>query len=348
MKGNKMAEETINEEQVEILDEGQSEQTATDIMVAQAADVAVAEEDDSMLIDLPTFEDVSDAVINKNMKVVFPGYCVNDGNQELDFDTAEQIAEYADKTFKELDTVTKTSDAVMRLHNAAVAARFRDTCENIDNNMSKKDYGKATYNLLAARLGHSVPWVYQLRAVAKRLTRRECHLLGIRNISRTCIRDCAKIKDDDRRHLLIKTFVEETAGGKTRKELEALERKFRAAVTDAVNGSDVDVAATSDPKALEEGPKVTEEYDALMEAFSTLKKALKIIGDEETMTTISEAMRNFYLMDSYPEAEKLMGSVHSDAEYLSKKFTEVSNDYIAQLIQDLDSVAHTQLQASEA
>ena len=321
-----------------------------ELMLANASSVMLPEDDadDMPALTLPTFKDVNQDSVFKSVRAVFPGFTFdNTDTYQNKFEDSDAIATYMDKALQDINKSQVTGDIAQRTHNSASEGYFWAMCATFDRTLSSSDYGKGVYNTIAARLKKSVPYVYQLRAVAKRLTVEQCFLLGSRNCSQSTLRRLAQIKDDARRTLIINTFIEETHDTSNQQAMEKARKSFFAAISDALKNADYEMDATSAPEKVDEGPKVTVEFDALMSAFSNLKKVIKILGDETTMTNIADSMSKFYLMDNVPNAEKHFDAAKADATLLRTTFEEIRDDYLPQLIQDLTSVEHSSLMHAE-
>lgn len=216
------------------------------------------------VIDLPTLEDVNDALVYKNVKDVCRGFSF-DANESMEkkFQNAEQLANYIESIEVDIKQMCHRAETNVRLHHAAAMARYWYMAYSIDKALTAGDYGTNICKQIAARLRRSEPLIYSIRHVGARLTVSQCYLLGIRMVSASSLRILAGMKDADSRNGIIQAFLNAYSNTENPEECERIKSQFTKALKDGVDPKFL-LTCTSDPVAGGTGVQVSDLYSNVM------------------------------------------------------------------------------------
>lgn len=186
-----------------------------DLELQQEQQVTViedTEQEDSMLVEgilLPTYEDLTEQNVLKNVREVFHGFSFDSTeNFGKRFQDINQLAQYVEASSTDIKACRRKAETADLLQRAAAMARFWYLGTVLDRALKQGSYGTSASGKLASLLGKAVSYIYQIRAVAERLTVTDCYLLGMRGCDSTTLRQLAQIRDDATRSAVIKAFID--------------------------------------------------------------------------------------------------------------------------------------------
>ncbi len=291
---------------------------------------------------LPTYDDMTDQKVLKNVRDIFKGFSFDStDNYGVKFKDTEQLAEYVQASMEDITTCRSKAEASELIQRSASMARFWYMGAVLDKALTEGAYGTAASNKLAVALKKSVPYIYQIRAVATKLTVTDCYLLGMRGCDSTILRKLAQIKDDEIRKGIIKAFIEMYINTADRNQLLAA----RKALVNAINAdqkTDFIEVSTSDPVAGGSNILVSPEYQAVVSELNSWTKMLKKASQEATITKFCNATASFYLTKEAPDAEKHMEEVKTFAETVRQLIATVKAN-LADAESELQSLQATEV-----
>lgn len=298
-------------------------------------------EDQALLatITLPGYNEVSEQQVLRSVKDIFKGFEHDGSTAGGKFSDTDSLAQYMQHTMEDIRKVRLASEANQMCHKAAVMARFWYLGETIDNALVNGDYGTAAVNKLAAALMKSVPYIYQIRVVATKLTVVDCYLLGLRGLDSTHLRKLAQVKDDAVRRSIIDAFVEVFQDTSDPAKIDNAKKRLVAAINSQQVANAIDVEIT-DPFHGGTEVRVSEEYHAALCAMETWQKILKKAAQEESIESLCSVMADFYLPSSTPDAEARLEEFKAEAEKTKALMLSVRNN-LDDAIEALDSASAT-------
>ena len=317
----------------------------TSLQVYDKGELTLEDQDDLIVkLSLPTYEDVTDDKIAKQMREVFHGFTLNkDEDVVQHFQDADQLADYINSCMADIGESQKVGLVSRLSTNSAALGYYWKMGHNADIAITGSSYGNGACKRIAERINRSVPYVYQLRAVGTRLTLQDCYLLGMREgCNTTTLRKLAQIRDQDLCKQIIRTFIEATQDTADVINMERATRAFKLAIRDALKPDNMIEEATTNPSevatSLEEiaGPA----YAAGVGAIKKILKETKYFSSEENTVQVCDAMADFAITDSVPDAQELLDRFKVDVEQAidqSKKMIEYLGDMLVEL-QSLQAV----------
>ena len=319
------------------------EEVTTEIAVAVELPAQVITEngeDQSLIeiIELPGYEDLNDSKVLGNVKEVFRDfdYDVTE-NMGKKFEDTKALAQYVEHSMEDIRTIRSRAEASELLQRGASMARFWYIGDSLDKALTQGTYGTAAYNKLATEMKKSVPYIYQLRAVAARLTVVDCYLLGIRGCDTTTLRKLAQVKDDDMRKNIIKAFVTLIKDTSDRDTIDRARKALTAAINMDQKSDFIDVS-TSDPSQGGSPVEITEEYQDIMRQFTKWQKMLKKVINEEVCDEFYNALDGFFMSDTVPDAETHLDDVKAEAE-TTRSLLEAALTVLKDNIEHIDSLS---------
>lgn len=291
----------------------------------------------SAVISLPSSVDMTDSKVLSSVKSVFGGF---DRLGHTRFSDIETLASYALCTIESIKQVRMAADTEQLERKAAAMARFWYLGETLDNALKGDTYGTAAVNRLAIALKVSVPYVYQIRAVAVKLTAVDCYLLGMRGMDSTHLRMLTRIKDDTTRRAVIDTFISMVKDTSDEDLLRDAKKKLVAAVNTNQAITPEDLVST-DPMQSQQ-TSVTPEYDAAIKQLTDWLRMLKKPASEKCVNDICTVLAEFYLMQNVPEAEARLDYVKLHAEELMSTINALRIN-LDDIQRELESVAEMEL-----
>ena len=304
-------------------------------------------EDQSLqaVINLPDYEITTEQKVLESVKRAFKGFDPSTFCNMPKFSTPEALATYTKATMDEIRQVRQTAEANELSQRASAMARFWYLGVTIDNALKQGDYGKAAANKLASALHKSVPYIYQIRAVASRLSVVDCYLLGVRGLDSTCLRKLAQIKEESTRTQIAHAFISGLPDTSDPDKLAQGRKQFITAVNAAMT---MDIGELSETNPLEIGDSeaqeeaVSPEYANVMKAMRAWEGTLKKLTNEKTVSALCDAAADFYLKDDVPDAQTYLDKVTSEAGNLTTAL-RVAMTNIKSMLEELDSLAECQL-----
>ena len=316
---------------------------------AELETMITEEGEDQSLVDviaLPTYDDLTDAKVLGNVKDVFKGfdYDTNE-NMGKKFEDTSALAEYVHNSMQDIRTVRYRAEASELLQKGAAMARFWYIGDSMNKALIQGDYGTSAYNKLATEMRKSVPYIYQIRAVATKLTVTDCYLLGIRGCDSTTLRKLAQVKDDTMRTSILRAFVDLVKDTSDRDVMEAAKRNLVAAINMDQKTDFLDVS-TSDPSQGGGEVNVTIEYQEVMQQLGKWQKMLKKPIDGDTCDAFYNALEGFYMSETTPDAEHRLDEVVGEAEK-TKAVMEATITVLKDNILQIESLTATAITDSE-
>ena len=333
-------------------DELVSEET-TDLTVAASADVVLADEQDMQGLELalPTFADVTDEKVMAEVRRVFGGFTYNDtADYSQEFKDPEAVADYVDDCLDQIKEKQTQGTAVKLTNSSAALAYFWFLGARINNVLEHAKYGNGAVNKIAARMKKSVPFIYQIRAVATNLTRQDAFLLGMRECcSTTTLRKLAQIRDDDRRRQIIDIFINDTQDMSDAPKMERAVKAFRMAINEALKHVDTIDQDTTNPTAVvdDTAELVNASYAAAMDAIRLLNGATKKLAAEETVYKICDAMGDLAITESVPDAEDWLATIKEEIT-AAKEHAEAARSNLDDILRELESALHIEVLRNES
>ena len=303
-----------------------TEESGELLPVDEEQEMALAEIDETqdpqlaVSINLPTFTDVTDKQVLKNVRDVFKGF-EPDTSSNIRFQELGSLATYAKNSINDIKNVCQTAEANQLCYKAAASARFWYLGQTIEKSLNEGKYGDKAVQKLAAQAGFAASYIYQIKDVAKRLTVTDCYLLGFRNVDTTQLRKLAQIKDDAVRRSIIDAFIEVYHNTADSKAIDSAKASLKAAVNAALqNNKTRDVAAmTSDPMNGGSEIKVSVEYTEAMKFLTSVGKNAKALAEDQLSEDAVRAFDYFNLSPDVPDADKHLEEIHTKAEELEKR-----------------------------
>jgi hypothetical protein len=280
-----------------------------ELQTTDSTDLITEEQDDTGLnLALPTYNDVTDDKVLKLIRDVFTGFTFDStADYSKQFQAPEQLAQYMGATLEEIRDKQQIGAKVKLANTSAALGRFWCMGSVVNNTLEHAAYGNGACTQIAKLMGKSVPYVYQIRAVATQLSLQDCFLLGMRDgCSTTTLRRLAQIKDKERCKQIIKVFIDETQDMSDAPRIERATKAFKLAINEALKHVDMIEQDTTNPTAVGEdlAELVNASYAAAMEAIKLLKKETKKIATEETVYAICDALGDFAITEAVPDAEE--------------------------------------------
>jgi hypothetical protein len=312
----------------------------TSLQIYDAAELATLEDQEDLVVKLklPNYADVTDATVIKGIREVYSGFTFN-ASEDFSkiFTDPDKLADYIKDTISDISEKQKNGQVVVRTSNAASMARFWAMGYAIDKAISGSSYGNGACKVIAERINRSVPYIYQLRSVGTRLTLQDCFLLGMREgCNTTTLRKLAQIRDQDLCRQLITTFIESTRDTSDVIAIERATHAFKQAIRDALKPDNVLEEATTNPTESSENLEdiAGTAYVAGLSAVKKIIKETKFFSNEENVCSVCDAMADFAIVESVPDAEQLLSDFKVEVEEAinqSKKMMEYLDDMLVEL-----------------
>lgn len=299
---------------------------------------------------LPTQEDINAKGVLRNVKDIYRGFSFDDTEDfSKRFQTTDQIAEFVKASLTDVGDSIKKAEITEVLHKGAAMARFWYMSAAIDKALTNGNYGTATCERIAAQLRKSAPYVYQIRAVGNKLTVTDCYLLGMRGCTSTTLKHLADVKDPDMRSGIIRAFIDATTDLSDKVRLADARKAFNTAIQmkDAHNFIQL---ASSDPARLQEEAApltVSECYNKTSTAIINIRKMVKAANKETAVERICNAIADFSISSSIPDAEEHLAALKEEAGN-AKEMCRVAINNINDIIRELDSLMGVEVLTDEA
>ena len=293
-------------------------------------------EDASLLANLrlPGYEAVNDQKVLKSVKDVFKGFDYDASGSV--FASTDDVATYVQNTMESIRKVRERADTVHILQKAAAMARFWYLGDTLDKTLQNSNYGTAAISRLAASLKKSQTYIYQVRAVATRLTVVDCYLLGIRGVEATHLRKLAQIKDDDTRTAILKAFIDGYSDTADPEAAERAKKQFIAALNTSQRMNAIDVTNT-DPSEDEDEEDVAPACTATVHMLNKWNRMAEKLASEDEIENFCKVMSDFYITDSIPDAEDRLAAVKELAES-TKKMLSIALKNLQDALVEIDSL----------
>ena len=304
-------------------------------------------EDQSMqaVINLPDYAITTEQKVLESVKRSFKGFDPATFCTMPQFSSTDALATYTQATMEDIRNVRQNAEANELSQKAAAMARFWYLGVTIDNALKQGNYGTAAVNKLATALHKSVPYIYQIRAVAARLSVIDCYLLGVRGLDSTCLRKLAQVKEDEVRTQITHAFIDNIQDTSDADKLLQGRKQFIMAVNAAMTMDASELTNTNpmeigDSEAQEES--ISPEYATVMKAMRLWSGTLKKLTNEKAVSSLCDAAGAFYLKDDVPDAQKHLDAVTAMAGDLTTAL-RVAQTNINTMLEELDSLAECQL-----
>jgi hypothetical protein len=320
----------------------------TELTVAPSADIMIADEQDTVALELalPTYKDVTDEKVLTYVRGVFSGFTYDpSADYARQFSDPKQLAQYVEATMDEIKD--KQTDAVSQKLsvNSASLVRFWAMGAVVNKTLEEASYGNGAVGQIASELKKSVPYIYQLRSVATQLTLQDAFLLGMRECcSTTTLRKLAQIRDADRRRTIIDVFIQETQNMSDAPRMERATKQFKVAINEALKRVDVLAQDTANPgtEVDDEAELVNAAYAAGMDALRLLNKETRKLSVEETVYQICDALGDFAITESVPNAEDWLQRFKEEVS-AAKTQAEAARDNLNDILTELESALHVEV-----
>ena len=305
-------------------------------------------EDPSLSADIrfPVYANLNEQKVLKSVQDVFKGFSHDATGAGQQFKDTAALAQYTDNTMADIKNIRRAAEASQRCHDAAAMARFWYLGETINNALTSGRYGTSAVNSLATQLKKSIPYIYQIRAVATKLTVVDCYLLGVRGLTSTHLRKLAQVKDDDIRKAIIDAFIEATPDTVDEQRNEQAVRRFVAAINEQQNAS-LTEAATSDPMNGGSDTEVSDEYSKVTKQIGMWLRMLSKLAQDEPAENLCNAMADFYLPASTPDAQEHLDALKEQAGKLEAAIKATQANF-EDILKELASLKNAELDSASA
>jgi len=302
------------------------------------------QDDTNACIALPTYEDTTPEKVFKNMREVFKGFTYDEADDGSEFTTVDSLAEYVQASLDDIREAQTIGETAKMVNTSAALARFWVTGDKVDKALKNAHYGNGACNQLAAKLKKSVPYIYQLRDVAKQLTVQDCFLLGIRGCTTTHLRKLAQIKDPDTCKQIIAAFIADTTDTSDVTRIERATRAFKAAINDACKKVNLLQQSTTNPDEIVEDPSllVNPSYGAAIKALDEFEKKIRKNITEDLVYSVCDAADDFGISASVPNAQEHLDNLKNRVGEI-KKLIESTQDYLQTITDHLTSLEHAKV-----
>lgn len=292
------------------------------------------------VVNLPGYEETTEQKVLLSVKKLFKGF-EGKSAAELKFESVDGLSTYTENTMSEIRRVRQDAESSDLLNKAAVMSRFWYLGTTVDTALKNGGYGTNAINKLSTALRKSLTYLYQMRAVAVRLTVVDCYLLGMRGLDTTHLRQLAQVKDDATRKGLMKAFVDSIRDTSDKAAMDRAKKAFVAALRSAGSLSE-EALNTSDPFNGGSDVQVSPEWNDLMQNIELWTRLLKKPSDTKKTEAICNALADFYLKETAPDAEIRLSEVKEHAETL-KAMVKATKDNLEDILKELDSMLETEL-----
>jgi len=316
-------------------------ETVSDADVTMVNDV----EESSMVatISFPGYDELDDRKVLRSVQDVFKKFDYGDTtNISNQFKDTDSLAVYAKNTMADIRAVRSKADINQLVHQAAAMSRFWYLGDTIDKALKAGSYGANAAHKLAVAWNMSDPYIYQIRAVATRLTPVDCYLLGIRGLDSTHLRKLAQVQDDATRKAIITTFVSACHDTSDPTKIMQAKKLFIAAINIKKALSTIDATTTNPDGDKVNDEDLPQEYVAVLNQISQWGKKLKKVMDEHSLEELFNASGNFYMPASAQDAETRLNDVKEAAESLKRVCMNTRNE-LDDIIREMDSLALVEL-----
>ena len=316
------------------------------IPAGQSAVISESEDADTCSnIALFTYEDITHDKIARSMREMFKGFSCDD-NVDIakEFKDIKQLAGYASKTLQDIQSVQNDGETVKIAHTSVALTRFWYLGRDIDNALKSASYGNGAVNQLAAAMKKSVPYVYQLRDVAKQLTEEDCFLLGMRGCTTTTLRRLAQIKDRDVAKQIIVAFINDTQDTTDVTRIERATRSFKTAINDACSKVNLLDQSTTNPEEVVDDPAllVNPSYAEAVKIVDDLERKLKKMTSEEYVCKVCDTLADFAVTESVPNAQQRLDEFKERIKEV-QAMVKVVTEYLSDIDRELTSVSKVEV-----
>ena len=322
-------------------------QEQTELQVYNPQELQLDEQDDLIVkIKLPTYADVTDDKVIRSIRDVFHGFTFNAaddfGKQFVDPD---QLVEYIQQTVADINEHQKIGTVAKITNTSASLARFWVMGYIVDRAITQSTYGNGACQRIAKAINRSVPYVYQLRSVGTRLTLQDCFLLGMREgCNTTTLRRLAQIRDQDRCRQIITAFIDATQNTEDIINIERATKAFKQAILQALKPQNQLDEATTNPADVSEdlASLVSEEYATCANALARVMKETKYLSIEDNIVQLCDALDNFYIMPSVPDAQSRLDELKAKAEEAQERL-KTAMEYMGDFDDAIDRLLHVEV-----
>ena len=326
-------------EELDILDDGSAlvEATSTELITEE-------QDDTSACIAMPTYKDVTPEKVIRSMREVFKGFTFDANDNGIKFETIDQVAQYMQASLDDIRKAQEAGETAKMMNTSAALARFWCMGAEVDKALKSSSYGNGACNQLAAKLDRSVPYVYQIRDVAKQLTIEDCWLLGIRGCHTTTLRKLAQIKDPDTCKQIIAAFIADTTDTSDVTRIERATRSFKSAINDACKHVNMLQQATTNPDEVVTDPSVlvNPSYGETIKAFDDFERKIKKVATEDYVCKFCDTMADFAITSSVPNAQGHLDSLKARAAEI-RSLIETTKAYLDDIETELDSLSKVEV-----
>ena len=311
--------------------------------------VVIDDAEDSSLvpvIQIPTYKDTSDKEVMHSVKSIFKSFEPPGTKGASPFKDVDALAQYTMDVMDRIREAREQADGRQMLIRAATLARFWYLGQTIDTELAKGTYGTSAAQKLATAIKKSVPYLYQIRAVAQKLTVTDCYLLGLRGLDTTVLRKLAQVKDDNLRTSIIHAFIDAIGDTSDENRMAQAKKQLKAAINSACGATESDVT-TSDPNNGGTEIQVSQEYTKTMKELNGALQILRKLSNEEEIENMCKTLDDFFITDSVPDAEKRLQDIWAKVDEIEKLVpTSIANlKDILEHAKDLKNVDVTPTQA---
>lgn len=291
-------------------------QTANEMLPVLAVDEA---EDSSLVpvIQIPTYKDTSDKEVLHSVKTIFKSFEPPGTKNASPFQDVDALAQYTIDVMANIRAAREKAEGSQMLIRAATLARFWYLGQTIDTELTKGTYGTSAAQKLATAIKKSVPYLYQIRAVAQKLTVTDCYLLGLRGLDTTHLRKLAQVKDDNLRNSIAHAFIDAIGDTSDEHRTAQAKKQFIAAINGVCGTTPRDVT-TSDPENGGTEVKVSQEYTNTTKEINNVLQLLRKLGSEDYIENLCRVMDDFFITDSVPDAEKHLQAIWDKVDEIEK------------------------------
>lgn len=310
-------------------------------VVVQDQTTEIQEDNLSPVLAIPGYEGMTEARVLTGVRDLFSGF-----DTRTNFNGLEDLAKYTESSFNDIRQQTKKVMANSICARAAILARFWYLGDAINQELNTSKYGTGAVSKLAGLLKISVPYVYQIRAVAAKLTAVDCYLLGMRGLDTSHLRKLSQVPDNDMRKAMITQFIEAVSDTS---DVESLTQAKRQLLT-AINSSrDMDATEVESSNPGEDTPEeyeqVSPEYAAMHKTLDYWMKVLKPFGDQAKVSKFTGEMADFYIKEEDDPREIYLNKLSDKALELGDLVAK-AQAALGDINAELQSLANMQLTTS--
>lgn len=267
-------------------------------------------------IQLPAWDNITDARIERDMKSVFSGFQLPTKQAiAKGFNTIEELNTYVANSLKDI----KAEDSKTAISNiqtaAATSVRKWALGRALNQACASHNYGANVVQLLAKKNGQSVAGIYHIRHVAKVLSMKDVYTLGMYDAGWDNIRRLSYIPDAGVREQLITAYIANIPDWNDRKRRDSARKTLATAIA-SLSRSSYDQVATSQPVALAAARDMSQEAPEYYELRKELQKAIKVFkkaADKNALQRFIRVAQNYFILDNVQDAQLLNGFIVEDS-----------------------------------